>query len=390
MKALVWHWGRRGAGPLFAARLAAGLRDTPGWTARLSLAAGAEILSGPDAPECDWREPTYDSPAGFIAQRIASRFFTARTARRVAQERPDIAICAMPALLDSRMEAALHRVGIPYAVIVHDADAHPGEALRFRMLDQNRLLRGATCLFTLTRYVEESLRRQKFGIGSQIIAPLWHPPIGFADVVPPCAASARPHLLYFGRLLAYKGLDLLADALALLGPDLPFELRICGDGPDSQSLDRLRRFPSVRVEQRWLADHELPALLGWADALVLPYREASQSGVAALAVAAGRHVLATNVGGLPEQLAAVPQTIFCIATPVSIAEGLRRLVRQCRETSPPPGMDATDSWRAMSVAMGNILTGFIPAPVGRGAQARKSLAEALFRTCKNKQTDYAD
>ena len=41
--------------------------------------------------------------------------------------------------------------------------------------------------------------------------------------------------------------------------------------------------PGVTVERRWFGDEELPDLLGWADALVLPYREASQSGVAALA-----------------------------------------------------------------------------------------------------------
>jgi len=39
MKPLIWHWGRRGAGPLFAVRLAQGWAQSQGVTPSLSLAA---------------------------------------------------------------------------------------------------------------------------------------------------------------------------------------------------------------------------------------------------------------------------------------------------------------------------------------------------------------
>ncbi len=350
MRTLVWHWGRRGAGPIFAARLAAALNSLPGQSVALSLAAGAEILSEPDAPACDWREPTYETTHGFIAQRIVSPFLRPRTEAHLRRLVPDIAICAMPALLDGRMLAGLRARRIGYAVIVHDAEAHPGDALSFRALDQNQILRGARHLFCLSRHVESALRHQGHGINGQGLTKLWHPPIGFSAAVPAATPTLRPRILHFGRLLPYKGLDMLADALDLLGESRSFDVRICGEGPNSSSLSRLNAMPGVSVERRWVADSELPSLLAWADALVLPYREASQSGVAALALAAGRHVLATAVGGLREQLGNQPHALLCAPNPAAIAQGLVELTQRLAQVVPPP-VDAAADWRSMAAAM---------------------------------------
>ncbi len=341
MKVLVWHWGRRGAGPLFAARLAAALNELPGVSAQLSLAEGAELLALPDPPPCAWQEPTYRSASGYLLQRLAGPFLVSRTRRRLQEHQPDFAICAMPALLDQRMVAAVRHAGIPYAMVVHDATAHPGDALSFRLLGLAPLLRHATALFPLSRHIEANLRGRGFGGPGQTLAKLWHPPFAFGTAPPPLAHGGLPRILFFGRLLPYKGLDLLADALDLIGPNLPFTLRICGDGPASRDLDRLRAMRNVVVEQRWIAEAELPGLLAWADAVALPYREASQSGVAAAALAQGRYVLATTVGGLPEQLAGAPRVRLCAPAAAAIrrwpaAAVQRRQHRPARRWMPPP------------------------------------------------------
>jgi glycosyltransferase involved in cell wall biosynthesis len=355
MKTLVWHWGRRGAGPIFAARLAEALNTLPGQSVALSLPVGAEILTGPDAPACDWREPTYKNRLGFIAQRLASPFLRRRTEAQLRRLAPDIALCAMPALLDTRMTAALRSLGIDYAVIVHDAEAHPGDALSFLALDQTRLLRGAKHLFCLSAHVEQTLRNQGFGADGQTLTKLWHPPIGLSATVPAARPTSRPRLLYFGRLLPYKGLDLLANALEFLGGNRPFELRVCGDGPSSPALDRLEAMAGVSVERRWFADAELPGLLAWADALVLPYREASQSGVAALALEAGRHVLATTVGGLPEQLGGQPGAILCAPNAPAIAQGLLDLTQHLAADPAPTAAAAAPGWHDMAEAVAAVI-----------------------------------
>jgi glycosyltransferase involved in cell wall biosynthesis len=353
LKLLVWHWGRRGAGPLFAAKLAEAFGALPGCEAGLSLAAGAEILAGPDAPSCDWREPTYASPAGFAAQWLQGPMAAGRIDRQLAAISPDIAICAMPALLDRRMTAALKRRKIPYAVIVHDAAGHPGETLKFWLLGQTRLLRGATTLFALSEHVETMLRTQNLPAN---IIKLWHPPFTFGEpALPPLAHGGRPRLLFFGRLLPYKGLDLLADALAALGDNLPYDIAICGDGPNSHELDRLKSTPHVTVDHRWIPESELPHLIAWSDAIVLPYREASQSGVAAAAIAQGRYILATNVGGLPEQLAHTQNATLCNPTAPALATALATLFN-----NPPVGpvpADPGTSWARFAAAMREGLEG---------------------------------
>ncbi len=351
MKLLVWHWGRRGAGPIFAVQLRDALVAL-GFEAALSLAEGAEILAPPSLVQCDWTEPTYANAADYLLQRAASLLPSRKSLANLQKIKPDMAICAMPALLDKRMLQALRQSDIRYAVLVHDATAHPGDRLSFRLLGQNRLLRDAAVLFALSSHVEGQLREQGFGENGQIISKLWHPPFDFGGMQPAFAHGGKPRLLSFGRLLPYKGLDLLADALTALGPDLPFDVRICGDGPVSDDLARLRALPGVEVDHRWIPESELPGLIEWSDAVVLPYREASQSGVAAAAIGQGRLVVATKVGGLPEQLADTPGAILCEPNATAIAEALLKIKPPATAAG---NLSAESSWRDMASRMIEVL-----------------------------------
>jgi glycosyltransferase involved in cell wall biosynthesis len=56
----------------------------------------------------------------------------------------------------------------------------------------------------------------------------------------------------------------------------------------------------VRLIDRYVPDSEIGTLFARASAVVLPYRQASQSGVGAQAQRFGRPIVATDVGGLPE------------------------------------------------------------------------------------------
>ena len=163
------------------------------------------------------------------------------------------------------------------------------------------------------------------------LIPFSHPPFAF-DMPAADRAAGPPRLLCFGRLLPYKGLDLLAAALVSLPMQPAIEVRVVGSGPESPALDALRSCRGVTVENRWVPETEIGALLAWSDALILPYREASQSGVAAAALAAGRPVIATRVGGLREQLSDAPQAVMCEPEAASLA----RAIELWLETPPQP------------------------------------------------------
>ena len=173
----------------------------------------------------------------------------------------------------------------------------------------------------------------------------------FRRAASPRGRGGTVRLLSFGRLLPYKGLDLLADALRLLGPrqDLVAPRRRLR--PGERELAALRALPGVTVENRWVPEDEIGALLGWSDALVLPYREASQSGVAAAAIAAGRRVLATRVGGLEEQLADAPGAILCEPDAASLVAGLRGLIEAPRDAVAPPAADPRAAWHDLAASL---------------------------------------
>ena len=342
MRVLVWQWGRRGAGPRVAMELARGLGAVPGVEALLSLSADAEILRGPGAPRCDLPVPTYGTALGFAGRMLEAPLRVPGLARRLRALAPDVALCAMPGPLDLVMAAALRRAGVPFLVVVHDAEAHPGDGLPLQMPLQRALLRQADGLVALSAHVAARLHAQGAVRGRTLLRAAL-PPLAFGPAPPALAHGGKLRLLSFGRLLPYKGLDLLAAALASLGERPDLDVRVVGSGPESPALTQLRALPGVVVENRWVPEAEVGALLAWADALVLSHREASQSGVAAAAIAARRWVVATRVGGLAEQLAGENLAILCEPTAPGLAGALLRLLAVARE--PPGESDPGVRWR---------------------------------------------
>jgi glycosyltransferase involved in cell wall biosynthesis len=110
-------------------------------------------------------------------------------------------------------------------------------------------------------------------------------------------------LLFFGRLLPYKGLDLLLHAFTSLRKQFPnVELVVAGAGTLPGHSAMLWATPGVRVESKWICETNVDDLFREADLVLLPYREASQSGVIAHAFEHRLPVVATPVGGLAEQV----------------------------------------------------------------------------------------
>jgi glycosyltransferase involved in cell wall biosynthesis len=350
---LVWQWGRRGGAPRFASLLADGLRALPSVNVALSLARGAEILRGANPPRCELPVTTYASAVGFIGRAALTPILVPRLVRSVRRLHLDLAICAQTGPLDLQMAAALRRLHVPFVVVVHDAVSHPGDGRPFEMTLQRALCRHAQGVVALTGHVAEQLRRGGVA-GTDRHPPLYvaaHPPVVFEPLpAPPLTHGGPLRLLSFGRLLPYKGLDLLADALTMVGSRPDVEIRVVGSGPECAELGRLRSLPGVRVENRWVPEDEIGSLLGWADALVLSYTEASQSGVAAAALAAGRRVVATRVGGLAEQLRDQQLATLCDVTADALAAALRCLLTAPLPAS-PERVDSGTAWRDMAAGV---------------------------------------
>lgn len=144
----------------------------------------------------------------------------------------------------------------------------------------------------------------------------------------------RPYILAFGRLSYQKGFDLLLAAFAQVAQTFPqMDLILAGDGEDKPALqsqaqqlgldDRLHLFGRATPSQ-------VVQLLNGCEFVVAPSRWEPFGLVALEAMAAGKPVLATRVGGLPEF---VPGSGNHLVTPTveKLAEGLKEWLKHTEE-----------------------------------------------------------
>ena len=106
-----------------------------------------------------------------------------------------------------------------------------------------------------------------------------------------------PVILFFGLLRPYKGIDVLLEAFRELEGA---ELWIVGmPRMPVEPLEELAaRAPGrVRFVPRFITDPEIPAFFRRADVVVLPHRQIEQSGVLYTALAFGKPIVASRVGG---------------------------------------------------------------------------------------------
>ncbi|MCX7727030.1 MAG: glycosyltransferase family 4 protein [Chitinispirillaceae bacterium] len=117
------------------------------------------------------------------------------------------------------------------------------------------------------------------------------------------AINNKIRLLFFGRILKYKGIDILINSYSMmLEEGIDVSLTIAGEGPiDAELLEKAKKL-EVNLINRWLNEEELLRLLEETDIVVIPYKQASQSGPASIATSLGVPVIATKVGGLTEQV----------------------------------------------------------------------------------------
>jgi glycosyltransferase involved in cell wall biosynthesis len=219
----------------------------------------------------------------------------ARLRRDVRGLAPDVVHLQDSVVNDPRLLVVAGARRRRYALTVHDLERHPGDPAvgRRQQVLWRACIGGAGLLFVHAEPLRERLLAQ-------------HRPSAPVVVVPHGVDAPRmrplppgPSLLLFGRMSSYKGLDTLLDAMPSVWARMPdARLTVAGEGAveDHPALADRR----VVLRNEFVPDAEVPELFAAATCVVLPYREASQSGVVAAAKRFGRGLVVTDVGGLAE------------------------------------------------------------------------------------------
>jgi glycosyltransferase involved in cell wall biosynthesis len=202
------------------------------------------------------------------------------------------------AVVQSHIEPRYALLGfvLPVALILHDPLTHSGDT-RSTFAAPLRLIARFTELTSTCLIIHSAL------MADQIRPLLRRVPLGIvphgADMAPaPVAAPPDRRILIFGRLFAYKGVDTALEAMRLLPDGMSdVKLIVAGRGPLAE-LARSRS--SVELLDEYIAESDVGGLLDGVRLVLLPYKDATQSGVGLQAVARGIPCVVSRVGGLPE------------------------------------------------------------------------------------------
>ncbi|MBT8399685.1 MAG: glycosyltransferase [Rhodothermia bacterium] len=202
----------------------------------------------------------------------------------------------------------VRKKGLRTVLVVHNALPHerrPGDIWLTRFV-----LNAGDKLISLS----EEVRRQLSSVFKRDSVVVPHPVYDhFGEVVEPSRARDELGLppdakaiLFFGFVRRYKGLDILLEAMPEIVRQLPDALLlVAGEfykdaAPYHELVDRLGVSQNVRFEDRYIATEQVPFYFSAADVVVQPYRSATQSGVAQIALHYACPVITTDVGGLSE------------------------------------------------------------------------------------------
>jgi len=151
--------------------------------------------------------------------------------------------------------------------------------------------------------------------GKGVVIPNGINPERFEDKTP--YRHSRPYLLAFGRLSHQKGFDLLLKAFARVAPEKPgLDLILAGDGEERERLTALADGLGIKGRIVFFgraAPEEVVRLLNGCEFVIIPSRWEPFGIVALEALAAGKPVLATRVGGLAELAAESGGTMRLVA-----------------------------------------------------------------------------
>jgi glycosyltransferase involved in cell wall biosynthesis len=141
--------------------------------------------------------------------------------------------------------------------------------------------------------------------------------------------DGRRVVLFFGLVRPYKGVDLLVEAFAAT-PDDAVLLVVGMPRMPTKPLERRARelgiADRVRLVPRYVPDSEVAAFFRRADLVALPYREIEQSGVLYTALAFGKPLLLSAVGGFPEIAARGAARLVEPGSVASLSAGLVQLL----------------------------------------------------------------
>lgn len=224
--------------------------------------------------------------------------------RAIRNARPDVVHFTGPHIWNPVLLQLLRRAHIPTVHTLHDLDPHSGAGYgRLLHVWNGLILRWAGQILVHGQIYRERLMAR--GVPPQRVTytPLLHLCLSYHAEATlrqrPAPVSYEPFALFFARIEAYKGVDVLIEAMRQVPGPMGLRAIIAGRRSDEYTLP-VTLPDNVEPRLHQIDDAEAIDLFSRCGAVVLPYRDATQSAVIATAYFFGKPVIVTRTGALPE------------------------------------------------------------------------------------------
>ncbi len=185
----------------------------------------------------------------------------------------------------------------------HDPVQHAGERNRFIMalfkLNEFYQLRRVDKIIVHGKKLFKDLTEQDIAPDKIVVIP--HGDYSFFEKFAESDIKENNSILFFGRIKPYKGIKYLIEAEKIFSKSArDYKMIIAGEGDITPYIQDIKNNEKLIIINRYINDTEVALLFKKSMMVVLPYLEASQSGIIPIAYAFKKPVVATDVGSISE------------------------------------------------------------------------------------------
>lgn len=339
---LVLYLGHRGAGPEYAYEMTKGLIEN-GIIVYAIISSTSDNVGLWDNLRLN-KLVKVDTPEGYRDAVWKTIFHFHKILKKIKKEfryiRPDVCYTPMGHSWDGPILKYFQGKGCKVVTTIHDVILHQGENglkqlpmfLYDKIFNRQKVDKAVILSEAFRTYMEETR-----GFKSENVIVIPHGTFSNYDInkigIP--NPISEYNFLFFGRIVKYKGIGLLAKAYKKLSEEFDnVSLRIIGSGDLTEHEETLNQCKNLRIENRYVDASEIQDFFMMPKTIVvLPYIDASQSGVIPIAMKENCLLIITDRVGLLEQTNNGSLALVASPTSESIYDKLKDAVTNYHEYS---------------------------------------------------------